>query len=47
MAAEGGHLDVVKWLYYNRKEDCCTMKANEWASDCGRTNITKFLQELK
>ena len=42
-AAENGHLDIVKFLHYNRIEGCTT-DAMDHAAEYGHLDIVKFLQ---
>ena len=44
LAAEYGHLEVVKWLHYNRKERC-TKDAMNSAAEYGHLEIVKFFEE--
>lgn len=41
-AAEGGHLEIVKWLHSNRSEGC-TKKAMDGAAREGLLDIMKWL----
>lgn len=41
LAAEEGHLDVVKWLHNNRNEGC-TSNAIDYASKYGYISIVNF-----
>ena len=43
-AANNGHLDVVKWLHYNRSEGC-TVAAMNWAANNNHLNVIKWLHE--
>jgi len=44
LAASNGHLEVVKWLHENRKEDCTT-SAMDWAASDGHLEVVKWLHE--
>ena len=44
LAAEHGHLDVVKLLHKNRKEGCTTY-AIDWAARNGHLDVVKWLHE--
>ncbi len=42
LAAENGHLDIVKWLHENRTEGC-THNAMDWAAENGYLDTVKWL----
>ena len=41
-AAEGGHLDIVQWLHFNRSEGCTT-SAMDLAARNGHLDVVKWL----
>jgi len=43
-ASRNGHLEVVKWLHFNRSERC-TIYAMDWASENGHLGVVKWLHE--
>ena len=43
-AAESGHLDIVKWLHFNRSEGCTT-SAMDLAARYGHLEIVKWLHQ--
>ncbi len=45
LAAYYGHLEIVKWLHYNRTEGCTTF-AMDWAAANGRLEIIEFLKNI-
>ena len=46
-AAKRGHLEVIKWLHYNRSEGCTTkalsLKAMDLAAENGHLEVVKWL----
>jgi ankyrin repeat protein len=44
LAAEKGHLEVIKWLHENRDEGC-TSDAMDWAAKNGHQEVVKYLRE--
>ena len=42
--AERGHLEIVKWLHFNRTEGCTT-KAMDCAAEKGHLEVVKCLKE--
>ncbi|EGZ11588.1 hypothetical protein PHYSODRAFT_336109 [Phytophthora sojae] len=44
LAARNGHLEMVKWLHYNRSEGCTT-KAMDEAARGGHLEVVKWLHE--
>lgn len=45
LAAIHGHLEVVKWLYYNCRAGYCTLDATNWAAIYGHHTVVKWLSE--
>ena len=48
VAAEEGHLDLIKWLHdspFTGRTEECTTKAMDWAASKGHLPIVKFLHE--
>ena len=43
-ASANGHLDVVKWLHFNRSEGCTTY-AIDFAAANGHLDIVKWLHQ--